>query len=102
MRKLFLLCLLLAGVVAKHTEKDTPECMWLDYLRHDRTSAWEFQAQPNRHMVSVPVGICMVSATVCIKLTIPTSDPIDVDRLTADKAQGQSHQDGGGHPAGAI
>jgi hypothetical protein len=52
MRTHFLLCLLLAGVVAKHKEKDTPECMWHAFLRHNRTSAWEFQAQPNRHMVS--------------------------------------------------
>jgi hypothetical protein len=60
MRTLFLLCMLLAGVVAKHKERDTPECMWHDYLRHDRTSAWEFQAQPHRHMVRLHTSACWV------------------------------------------
>lgn len=29
----------------------SPECMWLNYTRHDNVKAWEFQAQPHRHMV---------------------------------------------------
>ncbi|KAF6265402.1 hypothetical protein COO60DRAFT_1697717 [Scenedesmus sp. NREL 46B-D3] len=51
MRTLYLLCFWIASAAAKHSEKDNPECMWHDYLRHDRASAWEFQAQPHRHMV---------------------------------------------------
>jgi hypothetical protein len=27
------------------------ECIWLDYPKHDALKAWEFQAQPRRHMV---------------------------------------------------
>jgi hypothetical protein len=47
------LSLLLLSTAAKHYERGMSECMWHDYLRHDRISAWEFQAQPHRHMVSV-------------------------------------------------
>jgi hypothetical protein len=30
----------------------SPECIWLDYPKHDALKAWEFQAQPRRHMLS--------------------------------------------------
>lgn len=32
--------------------KEPPECIWQDFPTHDALKAWEFQAQPRRHMVS--------------------------------------------------
>jgi hypothetical protein len=37
----------------KHKKGHTaaPECMWLNYTRHDSIRAWELQGQPHRHKV---------------------------------------------------
>lgn len=32
----------------------SPECMWMDYPRHDALKAWEIQGQPHRHKVTSP------------------------------------------------
>jgi hypothetical protein len=41
------------GLTGHHTKKtdSKPECMWLEYPRHDALKAWEIQAAPRRHVV---------------------------------------------------
>jgi hypothetical protein len=41
------------GLTGHHTKKtdSKPECMWLDYPRHDALKAWEIQASPRRHVI---------------------------------------------------
>ena len=41
-----------AGWTSKPAAESDPECIWLNYPRHDALKAWELQVQPRRHMVS--------------------------------------------------
>lgn len=53
------------GLTGHHTKTDSkPECMWLDYPRHDALKAWEIQASPRRHMVRRSGTLLIASALV--------------------------------------
>lgn len=68
-----------AGWTSKpHHATSDPECIWQDYPKHDALKAWEFQAQPRRHMVSPAapswlVRLCHCSATAACTAGWPCS-----------------------------
>jgi hypothetical protein len=52
--------------------KAPAECIWQDFPTHDALKAWEFQAQPRRHVVSQPMRaehptVCTVTTAVQLR-----------------------------------